>query len=266
MKKTASSKPTRSRAKATTSSGPAGSDAPSGSGQAQQQDWRTAVAAPTLPLGMRQKQVVDYLRQKETPATAAEIAAATGRDIAQEPDLAAALDANPKIQLDKESNTYSYLPDANVRNKQQLLDYIRRAGAPIASSEISDAYKTVFDDVAALKTEGLVLGMHSFDPEVGCEVLYAVDMKMAGLDCDDEVAALWQATEVPDDDDDVAAELKKVGLPAAPRTAPRKQRSANGEKKKKKRKATKLRAVTNAHLMHLLEGEAPAAIDNPIPE
>jgi hypothetical protein len=209
---------------------------------------------------MRQKQVVDFLRKHEAPATVAQIATATGRDVDGEDDLAAALDANPKIDVDADAGTYAYLPDANVRNREQLLDYVRRAGAPVAVSEIADAYKAVLDDVAALKAEGLVTALHSFDPEVGCEVLFAADGRLAGLEVDGEVAALWAATELPDDDEGVAEELRKVGQTPAPRKAPRK-RAPRDEKRKKARRAARLRAVTNAHLMHLLEGEGPTGID-----
>ncbi|KAG7670723.1 hypothetical protein Ndes2526B_g01523 [Nannochloris sp. 'desiccata'] len=265
VKKPTAPRPSRSRAKTTTSSGPAGSDVPSGSGAggaaaAGPNDWKTAVAKPLLPLGMRQKQVVDFLRQRESPATATEIAVATGREIKNEPDLASALDANPKVQVDVDAGTFAYLPEANVRSKKELLDYICRAGAPVATSELADAYRTVLDDVAALKDEGIVMGLHSFDPEVNCEVLYAVDTKLIGIECDPEVAALWLSTEVPDDDEEITTELQKVNLPHVPRKAPRKK--APKEKKRKQRKASKLRAVTNAHLMHLLEGDAPNAIDN----
>lgn len=208
---------------------------------------------------MRQKQVVDFLKQREGAARSAEIASATGRYLEREPDLEAALEANPKIAKDADTNAYMYLPDSNVRDKSQLLEYVKRAGMPVTIQEIADAYKAVMDDVAALKTEGAVLGLHSFDPEIGCEVLYPVDVRLLGLEADPEVAAVWHASDVPDEDEEVAAQLKAIGQNPAPRKAPRKRAAA--EKKRKKRRATKLRAVTNVHLMHLLEGEAPAAID-----
>lgn len=208
---------------------------------------------------MRQKQVIDFLRQKEAPATLAEIAASTGRDVGLEADLAVALEANPKVAVDSEARTFTYLPEANVRNREQLLEYIQRSGAPVAVNEVADAYRAVMDDVRSLKAEGLVLGLHSYDPEVNCEVLYALDSKLQGLVADAEVAALWAAAELPDEDDDMAAEMRKAGIEPVPRKAVRK-RSAS-ERKKKARKASKLRAVTNVHLLHLLEGEGPAAID-----
>lgn len=203
--------------------------------------------------------MIDWLRGHEAPASAAEIATATGRDLRAEPDLAEALEANPKV-LCEDDERYTYRPDANVRDKAQLLDYVRRAGAPVAMSELADAYRGVAADVGGLKAEGLVLGLHSFDPEVGCEVLYPVDLRLAGWQVDGEVAAVWGRTQVPDDDEEVAAELNKAGLMPAPRRAPRKARA--GEKKRKQRKASRLRAVTNVHLMHLLEGDAPTAIDS----
>ena len=211
---------------------------------------------------MRQKQVIDYLRQLESPATAEQIATATGRDISTEPDLANALDANPKIQVEEDAGTFAYLPEANVRNKDQLLDYIRRAGAPVATSEVADAYKAIMDDIAALKAGNEIIGLHSYDPEIGCEVLYAIDQRLKGVGVDEEVGALWGAVEVPEDEEDVGEELKKVGIAPAPRKAPRKKAPGTGkEKKRKQRKQSKLRVVTNAHLMHLLEGDAPATID-----
>jgi hypothetical protein len=264
--------PRKRKSRAAPSAGPSGSgDAPSGSAPPPE-DWRTAAPrAPQLPLGLRQKQVLDYLRAHDAPATAAQIAAATGRDLAVEGDLAAALAANPKVQAaaaeDEEAEgeggdppLWAYLPDANVRDKAALLQYVRRAGAPVAFSEVADAYKGVAADVAALKAEGAVLGLHSFDPGVGCEVLFPTDARLAGVQAlDAEVAAVWARTELPDGDDEVAAALAAAGLAPAARKAPRKR--APVEKKRKARKAQRLRAVTNVHLLHLLEGEAPTGID-----
>jgi len=224
-------------------------------------DWRTQASKneTKLPLGMRQKQVIDYLRAKEVSASIAEIASATGRNIAAEVDLSRALAANPKVAVDESAGIYTYQPDAHVRDKNQLFEYICRAGAPVAVSEIADAYRSVLQDVAALKAEGVIMGLHSFDPEVGCEVLYSVDTGLTGLTADIEVAALWNSAELPDEDEDLALELRKAGVEPAPRKAPRKRSTA--EKKRKTRKASRLRAVTNVHLMHLLEGEAPTALD-----
>jgi hypothetical protein len=36
--------------------------------------------------------------------------------------------------------------------------------------------------VQALKGEGVILGLHSHDPEVSCEVLFPVDRSLAGME------------------------------------------------------------------------------------
>ncbi len=241
----------------------ASADAPSGSPSAGASgDWRRSLAAPVLPLGLRLKQVLDFLRAREAPATAAQIFAATKHDPSAEPDLARELAANPKVAADLEARTYAYSAHAGlVRDRAALLDHLRRAGAPVPLSEVADAYGAVAEDLAAIKAEGLVVGLHSFDPAVAGEVLFTTDIRLAGLAVDAEVAAVWHATELPDDEEELAAELRRAGLAPAPRRAPRKRAAA--DKKKRKRKATRLRAVTNVHLMHLLEGEGADAIDAP---
>ena len=72
---------------------------------------------------------------------------------------------------------------------------------------------------------------------------------------------LWQriGSDMPDEDDELADELRKAGLAPAPRKAPRKR--AKEERKRKARKARRLTRVTNVHLKHLFEGEAPTQID-----
>lgn len=224
------------------------------------QEWMNAPKNPDeLPLGMRQKQVIDFLKEKEEPATLEEVLNATGRNIEVETDLKQALDAHPKIAVDASSGLYSYVPDANVKNKQQLLDFIRASGTPVPVPEIMDSYKKVVEDIAALKESKLLIGIHSYRPDLNCEVLYAMDPAMAGLRGDVDVTALWANYAVPDTDEAIDDALRKAGITPAPRKE--KPKRLVSEKKKKKRKQTKLRAVTNAHLMHLLEGEGPTAID-----
>lgn len=225
------------------------------------QEWMNAPKNPDeLPLGMRQKQVIDFLKEKEAPATLEDVLNATGRNIDTESDLKQALEAHPKIALDTASGMYSYVPDANVKNKQQLLDYLRASGAPTPVPDILDSYKKVVEDIAALKESKLVIGIHSYRPDLNCEVLYAMDPSLAGLGGDTDVTALWANYAVPDTDEAIDEALRKAGITPAPRKE--KPKRLISEKKKKKRKQTKLRAVTNSHLMELLlEGEGPTAID-----
>lgn len=224
------------------------------------QEWMNEAKNPDeLPLGMRQKQVIDFLKDTEAPASLEDVLNATGRNIDAEEDLKKALDAHPKIAVDTSSGMYSYVPDANVKNKQQLLDFVRASGVPVPVPEILDSYKRVVEDIKSLKESKLLIGIHSYQPDLNCEVLYAMDPALCGLHGDADVTALWANFAVPDTDDGIDEALKKAGITPAPRKE--KPKRLVSEKKKKKRKQTKLRAVTNAHLMHLLEGEGPTAID-----
>lgn len=214
-----------------------------------------------MPLGMRQKQVVDFLRRNEGPASISEILSSTGRNLRTESDLSHVLLSNPKLSYDESSEAWTYQPEANVKNKQQLLEYIRKSAVPVTVKDLEDAYHAIFSDLSSLKKDKLIYALHSYDPDVNCEVLFPVDLRLSDLDADENVRALWSATEVPEEDDVMANELEKVGLQASQRKPTQQMRTRDSKKKRKKRKPTKLRAVTNVHLMHLLEGDAPASID-----
>lgn len=247
----------RDRGKQTTSSDKATKGATTENNRTKNDDmWMNEVK---LPLGMRQKQVLDFLRDKEAPASMEEILNSTGRNIETEMDLRKALDAHPKISVDQSTGQYSYIPEANVRNKKQLLDYVRLSGAPVPVTDVLDSYKQVTEDIAILKKENAIFGIHSYHPEVNCEVLYANDPGLTDIGADADVSALWANFPIPDADEDIDEVLKKANLMPAPRKE--KPKRILSEKKKKKRKQARLRSVTNAHLMHLLEGEGPTMID-----
>jgi hypothetical protein len=247
----------RSRKTKSASKGPA--EISSGA-KSQEQRWMNDAKEPEdLPLGMRQKQVIDFLRDKEAPASLEEILNATGRNIDAESDLRGALDAHPKIAVDTASGMYSYVPDANVKNKQQLLDFIRASGTPVPVPEVLDSYKRITEDIASLKESKLIIGMYSYQPDLNCEVLYAMDPALCGLEADADVTALWVNFSVPETDEGIDEALQKSDIKPAPRKE--KPKRLVSEKKKRRRKQTKLRAVTNMHLMHLLDGEAVTSID-----
>lgn len=247
-----------------TKSGAAGSEGPSGSGApSASEDWKTQLNAPStvqIPVGMRIKQVLEFLRSASDSQTVQAIQAATGHRINSEDDLRAALSNNPKIGIDDEG-LYFYRPDSNVRNRGQLLELIRRSAAPVAVSEVADAYSGVNNDIAGLKADNMILSLFSYDPEIQGEVLYPSDVRLNSLKpVDDDVAALWANCVAPADDEVLVAELRTAGIVPAARNAPRK--NTKSEKKRKQRQQRKLRAVTNIHLIHLLEGnDAPTQID-----
>lgn len=182
----------------------------------------------------------------------------SGRNLEAETDLKVAIHAHPKVAHDAVSGMYSYVPDANISCKRQLLDYVRASSEPVAVQDLLDSYKKVTEDIQSLKAERLLIGLFSYLPELNCEVLYSTDgsfgQKLADLQSDADVTALWTNFSVPDTDDALDDALRKAGITPAPRKE--KPKKLVSEKKKKKRKQSKLRSVTNAHLLHLLEGGA----------
>lgn len=253
---------TQAAKKKTTTKASSGTSTQQKSGQ-DQSKWMND-ASKELPLGLRQKMVIDFLRGREAPASWDDILNGTGRNIESEADLKSALDAHPKVAAT--AGKYSYVPDANIKNKQQLLDYVRASAEPVAVVDLLDSYKKVTDDIEALKADRLLVGLFSYLPELNCEVLYSTvgngkisGLKLTDLQSDADVTALWTNFSVPDTDDALDDALRKAGIVPAPRKE--KPKKLVSEKKKRKRKQSKLRSVTNHHLLHLLEGEAVTSID-----
>ena len=260
------------------------------SAQQDQAKWISeAKKSGDLPLGLRQKMVIDFLRDKvrcgshssfphspllpfprphvltparpsavqESPASWEDILNGSGRNLEAEADLKNALHAHPKVSQDPASGMYSYVPDANISSRNQLLEYVKSSSEPVAVQDLLDSYKKVTEDIEALKAERLLIGLFSYLPELNCEILYSTDGRLgknlADLQSDADVTALWTNFSVPDTDDALDEALRKAGITPAPRKE--KPKRLVSEKKKKKRKQSKLRSVTNAHLLHLLEGD-----------
>lgn len=220
--------------------------------------WQASPTEDRRPLGLRQKLVVDYLRGQAHAQTPARILAATTCDVERDELLVRVLTANEKVGWDAEGRLF-YRAEIDVKSKAALLERIRRAEPPVSAGDVADAYPGVAGDLDELCAEGLVLRLACADPEVGADVLFPVDLRLRGAAVDADVVALWHAVEIPEADDLVAEQLLKIGLVPAPRAAV--ARREKRERVKKPRKASKLRSVTNVHLMHLLEGEAPTTIE-----
>ncbi|KAL4448542.1 hypothetical protein ABPG75_005761 [Micractinium tetrahymenae] len=228
-------------------------------------DWkqRSRTAAQAVPLGLKIKAVVDFLRASGEPQRAAAIAVGTGFNPQIDAQLAAALASNSKVEVQADG-LYLYRPEvANVRNRQELLEYLRRRERQgegyAALGELQDAYPAAKQDLEALKRQGLLLSLPAADPQRK-EVFYPVDHRMQ-LRVDADLQELWLSLgdQLPDDEEEVAAELQKIGLKPAPRQVIEKREAR--ERKKKARKARRLTRVTNVHLAHLLEGDAPVNIE-----
>lgn len=156
-----------------------------------------------------------------------------------------------------------------MRNKEQLLAFLRQRATSnegyASWRDVHDSYPQVATDLKALKRDGLIMSLYSSaldsksDGLLDCDVYYPVDQAFAGFQVHEDVQLLWQMIQVPEDEDEVQDELKKLKLKPSTRKAPRKREK--GERKKKARKPPRLRVVTNAHLMELLLDTTADRID-----
>lgn len=246
-------------------SGEPTASAASGASAAATLDWkqRSRTAQQAVPLGVKIKALVDFLRASGEPQRPAAIFAATGFNPQSDAPLHAALGVNNKVDV-QEDGLYAYRPEvANVRSKQEVLEYLRRRERQgegyAALGELQDAYPGVRQDLEALKKEGLLLSLPAGDGQRK-EVYYPVDMRLQ-LKVDADLQELWLSLgdQLPEEDEEMAAELHKIGLKPAPRQVVEKREAR--EKKRKARKVRRLTKVTNVHLQHLLEGEEPVNIE-----
>ncbi|PSC73507.1 transcription initiation factor IIE subunit beta [Micractinium conductrix] len=244
-------------------SGDASASVASGGGAVADWKQRSRTAAPTVPLGVKIKAVVDFLRASGEPQMPSAVAASTGFNPQLDAGLAAALASNAKV-VAQDDGRYAYKPEvANLHSKQELIDYLRRRERQgegyAALGELQDAYPAARSDLEALKKEGLLFSLPAGDAQRK-EVFYPVDTRMQ-LKVDADLQEMWLSlgAQLPEDEDEMAAELQKIGMKPAPRVVV--ERREAREKKKKARKARRLTKVTNVHLAHLLEGDAPTNIE-----
>ncbi|KAL4857776.1 General transcription factor IIE subunit 2 [Chlorella vulgaris] len=229
-------------------------------------DWkqRSRSGQQAVPIGVKLKAIVDFLRAAGDPQKPAAIFAATGFDPEVDAKLLEALGRNNKVIV-QDDGLFGYRPEvANVRSKQEVLDYLlrreRQGEGYAALGELQDAYPGVVSDLEALKKEGLILSLPAAET-TRKEVFYPVDQRIH-MKVDADLQELWQSVgdTLPDEDDELQEELRRVGLKPAPRQVIEKREAR--EKKKKARKVRRLTKVTNQHLKHLLEGDAPTNIEN----
>ncbi|GAB4817092.1 hypothetical protein N2152v2_004138 [Parachlorella kessleri] len=260
-RKTGTKRP-RAKSNAAATSSAASDGGASGSGVAGgATSWKTLPLPQALePLGMRRWRVIEFLRGVDGPQSVEDVLQGTGRDLRVEADLVDSLATHPNVSVSEDGTSYVYRSNIQAKNRTELLKHIQTSDKPVTVKEISDAYVAAKQDVESLVKEGHVWALHSYDLQE--DVLFPVDPRLAALrPVGGELADLWVAQQLPDDDEDMAAELRKIGLKPAPRKAPR--RRMPSERKKKARKQQRIRNVTNVHLMDtgIFEGEAPTQID-----
>ncbi|OIV93528.1 hypothetical protein TanjilG_28685 [Lupinus angustifolius] len=175
-------------------------------------------------------------------------------DMKANKDVFDSLRKNPKVKYD--GQRFSYKSKHNLKDKNQLLQLIRKFPEGIAVIDLKDSYPTVMEDLQAWKAAGQIWLLSNFDSQE--DIAYPNDPKVP-IKVDDDLKQLFRSIELPRDMIDIEKDLQKNGMKPATNTAKRRSAaqiqgaSPKPKTKKKKSEISKRTRLTNAHLPELFQ-------------
>lgn len=213
--------------------------------------------AESVPINKQTKDVLDCLFNAGQPLTAEEIQEKTRFSVGVGTPLFAALQNNGKVEY--RNGLFHYKSQHSIKSKNDLLQFIRRAPDGTHVTEIKDSYKTVLDDVKALKDEGKIYCIFSI--ETLNDVLYPVDERLS-IHVDADLVSFFLETQLPASVPDLQSALQKAGLRSVSANLNRKRAVLIPEhKERKKPKPSRNAKRTNYHLPGLFTDPQPSQIE-----
>ncbi|MQL95921.1 hypothetical protein Taro_028589 [Colocasia esculenta] len=205
------------------------------------------------PAGAQIKRVIDLLLDRRQAFTPEQINEACYVDVLANKTVFDSLKNNHKVNYD--GYRFSYKSKHNLKNKSELLDFVRKFPEGIAVVDLKDSYPSVMEDLQKLKAEGQIWLLSNLDSQE--DTVYPNDPKVA-IKVDDDLKQLFRGIELPRDMVDIEKELQKNGMKPATNTAKRKAMAqvhgiVSKPKPKKKREISKRTKLTNAHLPELFQ-------------
>ncbi|CAI9093986.1 OLC1v1029614C1 [Oldenlandia corymbosa var. corymbosa] len=206
------------------------------------------------PVGAQMKRVIDLLLERRQAMDPEEINRECYVDVNANKAVFDSLKQNPKVNYD--GRRFSYKPTHDVRNKDQLLELIRKFQEGIAAVDLKDSYSNVMQDLQSLKASGqiwLLLNCDSRD-----DIAYPNNPKVTVM-VDNDLKQLFRGVELPGEMLDIEKDLQKNGMKPATNTAKRRAMaqvhgiSNKPKTKKKKLEISRRTKLTNSHLMHLFQ-------------
>ncbi|XP_078428582.1 transcription initiation factor TFIIE, beta subunit [Wolffia australiana] len=204
------------------------------------------------PAGAQIKRVIDLLLQTRQALTPGQINEACYVDVIANKTVFESLKNNHKVSYD--GYRFAYKSKHNLKNKKELLEFLRKFPEGITVVDLKDSYPTVMDDLQKLKAEGEVWLLSNMDSQE--DTVYPNDPRV-GIRVDEDLKQLYRGLELPRDMVDIERDLQKNGMRPATNTARRRAMAqVHGlpppkAKPKKKRDISKRTKLTNAHLPEL---------------
>ncbi|CAH2071088.1 unnamed protein product [Thlaspi arvense] len=206
------------------------------------------------PTGSQIKRVIEILYKERKAFTPEQINEECYVDMLSNKAVFDSMKNNPKVHYD--GRRFSYKSTHDVTNKDELLALINKYPTGIAAADLKDAYKTVMDDLQALKASKHIWFLSNADSQE--DIAYPNDFK-GQIDVDDEFKSLFREIKIPTDLLDVENELQKIGLKPVMNTAQKRAAaefhgiSNKPKQKKKKQEISKRTKLTNSHLPELFQ-------------
>lgn len=216
-----------------------------------------ALAIKLDPRAKLRKKLLDALCEAAKPLDDAELGRLTEIDLAAEQDLVRWLQNHDKVIHN--DGKYTYKPEHDIANKQQLLQFLKRAPEGTVFDTIKDTYKSILKDIDSLQKEGKIYVVHNLDMKTN--ILYPVDDSLEHLKVDDDLVKLWHSVKVPINPTELQAAIKAANIKTADFAPVRKRITLNQASKPKAKKYRQQRVVTNVHLPELHQGPQPDQID-----
>ncbi|KAL9246745.1 hypothetical protein vseg_020241 [Gypsophila vaccaria] len=206
------------------------------------------------PVGAQMKKVIELLEKTRQAFTIDEINRACYVDMNANKEVFDSLTKNVKVKYD--GYRFSYKSKYEIKDKDNLLQTIRRYQEGIAIFDLKDSYLDVMKDLQTLKAEGKIWLLSNFDSKE--DIAYPNDPRLSSFKVDDDLKLLFRGIDLPQDFLDIEKDLRQKGLTPATDTARRKaaaqiQGISTKSKAPKKKEITKRTKLTNAHLPELFE-------------
>ncbi|KAJ1965436.1 transcription factor TFIIE beta subunit, TFIIEB, Tfa2 [Dipsacomyces acuminosporus] len=191
-------------------------------------------------------EIIEFLKKSQKPHTAEDIQRYEHVDIHQEETIYNQLMNNEKVIYHAKDRTFAYKPEYNIRNKEELLEYLRqmpdRTGLDV--KKLRDSYLPDIPKVIAdLRKEGLILTITNKDGNPK-HIFY--NQHTLQTPVDDDIKRRWAELRIPDEAD-LAFEMEKAGL----KQMQVEQRVAQTEDKKKAKQRVRKVKITNTHLVDI---------------
>lgn len=111
----------------------------------------------STPLGVIQRDFVDFLKQAHRSVTLEEASESIKHDVASSEDLIESLKNHPRVEV--VGKLYKYKPRYAVSNIDEMLELIDRNEEGIIAKELFQSYYEAEKDVETLKNEGKIMAI-----------------------------------------------------------------------------------------------------------